>query len=1172
MATIKFSRTVFLALALMLAMAALASVSAQSAAPTLPPCSGSPTYLVADGVTATWSTAYSTDLQATIDLAAADYLSKAYSNCVEWVWVAKGTYKPAASDRSASFQPKEGVGVYGGFAGSETSLSQRDWVANPTILSGDLLGDDGPYYASNADNSYHVVNVGRQVGYASAILDGFIITGGNANGSNPNNSGGGIYNYNEGPILANLKISNNYAKVNGGGMYDAVGVSTMTNITFTGNFAGQNGGGMYLAEDQPILNNALFYNNQANNGAAMYLTGSAHPTLTNATFSNNTAFVHGSALYIDDTSYPTLQNSILWGDQINPDLTDQQAGSLEPHTLGEEIYILPTVPPSPPVTVTSSLVYGCNPTSQWNAACGTDGGGNLADADPRFLNATLGDLHLRANSPAIDRGSNALSSGIDSDLDGAPRLMGSAVDLGAYEHSKIIYVDANAAGALHDGAAWATAFTSLQSALAAAQPYNEIWVARGTYKPTTNPDQNASFVLKDNLGVYGGLLGNETARQDGDWRANPTILSGDLNGDDGPGLTNISDNSYHVVSSGGAFKATLSSFTISGGNASGATQANGGGMFNLGGRLTLENLVFSANAALSGGGMYNSPGSILSLNNVIFSGNYASGLGGGMFNASSSPRLTNSIFWGNTADRGGGMANNASSPALINVSFNANRALSGAGGGMDSSNNSTPFIANTILWGDAPSEISSGATSTPVISYSLVQGCKPANWNSACGADGGHNLADVDPNFVNAVHGDLHLRVNSPAINHGGNAFVFNIATDLDGQPRKMGSAVDLGTYEQPTIYYVNVATTNTIQDCLSWATACTDLQGIMSDVSPRDEIWVARGVYQTYDDRTDSFTLGKGVAVYGGFSGFETARVDRNWRTNTTILSGDLGAFGNNTDNNYHVVLAGSVDATSVLDGFTITGGNANGSASPDDTGGGMLILGGSPTLANLTFKDNNAKSGAGLYSSGGSPALTNATFQGNAATTDGSGFYNLNGAPALTNTVFIHNSAGQRGGGLFISDALNQSPAFTNLSFSANTAAAGGAIYNSGSSSIVQNSILWGDSSGEIANSPAHPAARLTLRYSLAAGCKSSSNNWNSACGVDGGHNLVDVDPQYIDPPHNNLRLVYSSQAIDQGNNLYVSGVSTDLDNKPRILGLAVDLGAYEFPNAIYVPMVIK
>jgi hypothetical protein len=94
-------------------------------------------------------------------------------------------------DRTATFQLKEGVAVFGGFAGTETARDQRDPAANVTILSGDLNGDDDNSNViynepTRADNSYHVVT-----GADNATLDGFTITAGNANGDDPNCHGAG---------------------------------------------------------------------------------------------------------------------------------------------------------------------------------------------------------------------------------------------------------------------------------------------------------------------------------------------------------------------------------------------------------------------------------------------------------------------------------------------------------------------------------------------------------------------------------------------------------------------------------------------------------------------------------------------------------------------------------------------------------------------------------------------------------------------------------------------------------------------------------------------------------------------------------------------------------------------------------------------------------------------
>ena len=210
------------------------------------------------------------------------------------IWVAAGTHKPTTgTDRAATFQLKS-VSIYGGFAGTETARDQRDFTANVTILSGEIGA------AGNSDNSYHVVT-----GADGAILDGFIITAGNANGSSFNNSGGGMYNDTGSPALANIIFSDNSATYYGGGMYNSAGSPTLTNVTFSGN----SGCGMYNSGN-PTLTNVTFSGNSATNGGGM--SNSGNPTLTNVTFSNNSAVSSinmgfGGGMY-NGAGSPTLTN------------------------------------------------------------------------------------------------------------------------------------------------------------------------------------------------------------------------------------------------------------------------------------------------------------------------------------------------------------------------------------------------------------------------------------------------------------------------------------------------------------------------------------------------------------------------------------------------------------------------------------------------------------------------------------------------------------------------------------------------------------------------------------------------------------------------------------------------------------------------------------------------
>ncbi len=149
----------------------------------------------------------------------------------------------------------------------------------------------------------------------------------------------------------------------------------------------------------------------------------------------------------------------------------------------------------------------------------------------------------------------------DTDGDGVPDYL---------DNDAVVFVD-QAANGSDDGRSWANAFLDLQDGLAAADARggNEIWVAAGTYRPDRGTgDREATFQLVSHIAVYGGFDGTETARDQRSCEANVTILSGDLNDDDGPGFAQNDENSFHVVtSSGTAATAVLDGFTVAAGHA-----------------------------------------------------------------------------------------------------------------------------------------------------------------------------------------------------------------------------------------------------------------------------------------------------------------------------------------------------------------------------------------------------------------------------------------------------------------------------------------------------------------------------------------------------------------------------------------------------------------------------
>lgn len=248
--------------------------------------------------------------------------------------------------------------------------------------------------------------------------------------------------------------------------------------------------------------------------------------------------------------------------------------------------------------------------------------------------------------------------------------------------------------------------------------------------------------------------------------------------------------------------------------------------------------------------------------------------------------------------------------------------------------------------------------------------------------------------------------------------------------------------------------------DCSSWQTAC-DLQDALALAEAGNQVWVAKGTYKppTDTDRNATILLKSGVAIYGGFSDTgEPTWAQRDWETNLTTLSGDIGTEDDIADNSFHVVTGSGLSDTTILDGFTITAGNANGGYAVQTVGGGMNLLSSSPTLENVIISGNLAAYGGGMQNQSGSPTLTNVDFSNNIASGRGGGMYNLYSSnPILTNVTFSNNSAGD-GGGMY--NYVSCSPALTNVTFSGNTVSGnGGGMLNFDHSSPTLNNVVFSD-----------------------------------------------------------------------------------------------------------------
>lgn len=319
----------------------------------------------------------------------------------------------------------------------------------------------------------------------------------------------------------------------------------------------------------------------------------------------------------------------------------------------------------------------------------------------------------------------------------------------------------------------------------------------------------------------------------------------------------------------------------------------------------------------------------------------------------------------------------------------------------------------------------------------------------------------------------------------------------------------DLQETTVPTSTILYVKSDGTSRTCDSWENAC-GLQTALLTAAAGDEIWVQAGLYKPAANTGSpaaAFQLKEEVAVYGGFAGTETTRDQRDWETNITVLSGDLGGDditdlnGVVTDtanivgkNAYHVVFSSGVDKTAVLDGFIITAGYAS-QAPPNihGFGGGMLMQAGSPTLNNLVFSGNTAGKGAAYYGGGGmyisfasNPVLTHVTFVANTAG-GGAGMFNDRGSnpvlndvtfsgnkaiaascmgnyansnPVLNDVVFDDNSSSNKG--CMVNE--NSNPTMNRVTFSDNSARYGAAMYNYRSSPTLTDVIFSNNKAGHV------------------------------------------------------------------------------------------------------------
>lgn len=824
--------------------------------------------------------------------------------------------------------------------------------------------------------------------------------------------GGAAYLYCKGgglnrSIYRNLRINNNTA-FRGAGIYLISGGATsimepdFNDIEITNNSSTHTGGAIELILDRngvvkPVFNNAIINGNEAARyGGVIYANVDnpysgdkvIDPIFSNATITNNTALT-GAILniYYDRNihSEPESAKRALLEYNINfkyclianntalsSKLFSVDAGGIGNVFINIENSTITKNYSARNLSTTNNNKINFTSSIYWNNSNLSINNGYLnaqyscienfridltnINLPPRFNDPDNNDFTLSDYSPCIETGKNNVDMGVFPYTGVAKDPM----------DTLIVYIKNNATGN-NDGTSWTDAFTSLNDALKYAFKGNQIeyenlqfWVAAGIYTATSDTTRMKSFKLKSNVQIYGGFIGNETALDQRNFKVNKTFISGDI------GIINDqTDNTFNIVIAENVnSSAVLDGFHIV--NAGNKTSYGYGGAISCISRSGKCNPIFRNLEIYNNGtlnGQNNNYAGAVSCNSIE-ANSYCSP----QFDSISIHHNYGYYVGGIYIDNGSG-DNNICEPRLSNILMHSNygndyRSLVISGdsicnptidhativeGETDTIGNLVSFrganteISNSIIWGEQNSGIET-INANPIINWSCIPGGYP-----------GTNNISKNPRFTSASLLDYSLSPYSPCIN---SASYFS----------DMGAIPFNDTAKTPTglkIIYVNQNATG-LNNGETWTNAYTNLQDALYSIGSEQwnkfescQIWVAKGVYKPTNDTTRDakFYIKTSTKLFGGFSGTETNLTQRNFNTNETILSGDIGVQNDSSDNSQNILYMENVDSTTEINGFTIS--NAYNKYSYGCAisclaeGSGSNCL---PTFKNLTVKNNCA------------------------------------------------------------------------------------------------------------------------------------------------------------------------------------------------------------------------
>jgi len=742
------------------------------------------------------------------------------------VRVAQGIYRPddgeseIAGDRAATFLLPPGIAVRGGYAGvGAADPDERDVVRFPSILSGDLAGDDGPGFTGRGENAYHVVTAASAL--EGTVIDGFLVTGGSADGAAPHDRGAGLLLDGAAVSVVDVTVAGN-AAVYGGGVYEVDAEDSFDRVTVTGNRA-TFGGGLFIDGGGSTFSFCAVTANEAISGAGLYFD-TTDPALHACVVAGNAASFDGGGLYGIGSS-PMLTACVLNGNDAAFKGGGARLVGGAPIVDGCRI-VDNTADEGGGIALRGAAALLSDCRFQGNGA--EHGGGLLTESgDPLIV-----ECDFRRNTAA--RGGGLARAG------GAPVLLGTvfkantAVD-GAGVHAgagggsftdcalmgniasrqgagmmiegggavieRCAFTDNEVVGGLVNNGGGLYLAGAADVSIVDSTITSNVAKFGGGFAAATSQLTVITTVLADNVGQSGGagyLVGGATIFEDCRIEGN-TATQGTL-------------------ARGGAVSCREGDLVFRRCRIAGnACDIDGGGVHHESGSLVLSASTFEGNTAGSFGGGASIDGVIATVDGCRFVTNVAA-RGAGMYALLGEIGLTSCLFVGNLAagtsseegctgeGRGGGFLGIVGAPVLVNCTFVANAAgCAGRGGGVNLTHG---VVRNCILWenldaggNDESAQIDGGPVT---VGHSCIQGLT--------GGLGGEGNIAANPVFRDPLgpdgapgtaDDDLRLAAGSPCIDAGDNtALPPGATTDVDGLPRRVDDprTPDTGSGDPPLV------------------------------------------------------------------------------------------------------------------------------------------------------------------------------------------------------------------------------------------------------------------------------------------------------------------------------------------------------------------------------------